>query len=417
MLITMHMRSTHDWNTTEKAQELASILISQGGFVLPERFDDHEPARHVFDSQDLSEFVKLWTADIGWVFLKRKKPYPFSMMVHWWYREDHQFNELWCHTDDRYLRKDHGISKLLDAARHLYLWGNVAHGYICHPDEWNTKNYFGVPTRVTGGNVVSTGGLRLEASLPGIYWVNFFGPVYVNFIGRDRFLTVPAYHREELPDGGFLLLTSPHPSSYTDPDVQSLEQSILNHLGRAAFFEKERPLKVCRAPMFRYEQAALSEYTRSQSYDHVTELVPDPDCFLREVDYLAKNLSTRLKGTLDYSRASLTLVDDYVLKKSYRDRQPWHTVGGRRIIQELAAYYGAVLCRTFKGSWQLIRTNNQVVHPCVVFSAHGCTHVESPVARVSKLWLERERSDGLANHYDLLQSGEWYRFEDRLKEI
>lgn len=66
--------------------------------------------------------------------------------------------------------------------------------------------------------------------LPTLYWANFFGPAYVNKIGRDKILSAPAWAIEELADGGLLYVLASCPGLADDhvpPD------SVKAHFGVA----------------------------------------------------------------------------------------------------------------------------------------------------------------------------------------
>jgi hypothetical protein len=52
--------------------------------------------------------------------------------------------------------------------------------------------------------------------LPTLYWANFFGPAYVDKIGRDKILSAPAWAIEELPDGGLLYVLASCPGLADD---------------------------------------------------------------------------------------------------------------------------------------------------------------------------------------------------------
>ncbi|MCX7682629.1 MAG: hypothetical protein N2508_11825 [Anaerolineae bacterium] len=415
--IDITMRSVHDWSNPEKAREFLEILVAEDDIFVPEKYDNREPERFVFDAKDLTKPIEIWTAHTAFLLLKRRKPFYSCLMIEWVYREHGRFNRITGSVDERYFKTMDHITQFLSFVRHIYLWGPMVHGYICHTNDWNAKNYFGVPTRVASGKMVSTGGLDLQEGLPGIYWANFFGPLYVNFFGREKFLTAPAYHKEELPDGGLLLLTAPSPLDYGRPEVRALEEAIMNHLGRDAFFEKAYPEKVCRVPQFTFEQASLGRPIEVVAYDPVLKVIPDPLRFIQEAPSLAEALVRRYKGKLDYSPESLKQVDDFILRKSYRHPHPWERETDRQLVRELTAYFGEVLCRQLQGEWTVLQGSGGDPHPAVVFTVGGVKQDAWPFARVIKLWVERVRADGLAIHYMLLQSGEWSRLEQHLKYL
>jgi hypothetical protein len=49
-------------------------------------------------------------------------------------------------------------------------------------------------------------------ALPHLYWANFFGPAYVEKLGRSRIMSAPAWQIQELGDGGILYVLGPSPS-------------------------------------------------------------------------------------------------------------------------------------------------------------------------------------------------------------
>jgi len=398
------MFSTKDWSSSEKARAFFETLIEFGEKLIPEKFGPYGQARDAFSPHMLEKALQFWVTpppgSLGF-YGEKKRPISVRFWVNWVYRESKHFNELNLWVDQKQSAIRDSESWLIKLARRLYLWGAMDYGYMRH-------------------EVVASGriGLTLERGLPGIYWANFFGPLYVEFFGREKFLSAPAYFKEELPDGGFLLLTAPSPLDYGRPEVRALEEALMDHLGRDAFFEKARPDKLCRVPQFTFAQASFGRPIEVVAYDPLPEVIPDPLRFIQEAPALAELLIRRFKGKLDYSPESLKQVDDFILRKSYRRPEPWRRgEEGRRLMQELTAYYGEVLCRHLGGEWVVLESSGGNLHPAVVFTVGGVKQVEYPFARVDKLWEERVRADGLTIHYMLLQSGEWARLEQHLNKL
>lgn len=409
--LSMVLNATSDWSGDVNAREFVNILVTENDFLLPEKFDRREPERFVFDPEELSKFIEIWTSDVIGLITKRKKPYLAWMMVDIWYREAKVFNEIMSGFDERYFKKADNVTKLLSCAKRLYNWGAIAHGYVCHEEDFEIKNCFDVITEDFRGSPTATGGVRLDEGLPGIYWANFFGPVYVELFGRKKFNTAPAYYKEELPDGGFLILTSESPLDYGQKKVRKLEEKIIDHLGRKAFFEKAHPRKICRVPKFTFEQKALGHPIEVIEYDSVSDVIPEPQRFIQEARQLSEKFVKRVSKEIDYSPESLQRVDDFILKKSYRRPKPWDNEKWRVIIQEITAYYGEVLRRNLQGKWIVRECDKGISHPVVVFVIKGQKQDEHPFTRVIKLWCERERADGLAVRYHLFSSGEWGKLE------
>ena len=180
----MVLKSSGDWSKVEKANELASILASEDDFILPEKYDQYEPEKYTFDPENLTKLHEFWTSKTPCVLFKRKKPYLSWLDLT--ISRGRRFNEILSGFDDRYFGKEDEIAKVFSFAKQLYMWGNIDHGYICCCKDWEIKNKFDRPTEIKGRPVM-TGGVWLKESLPGLYWINFFGPVYVELIGENKF--------------------------------------------------------------------------------------------------------------------------------------------------------------------------------------------------------------------------------------
>ncbi len=63
-----------------------------------------------------------------------------------------------------------------------------------------------------------------------IYWLNIYGKRLVEQLGRDRVLSIPCFHCEELAGGGVLLLSRPTPLDYASDEARVAQASALAHL-------------------------------------------------------------------------------------------------------------------------------------------------------------------------------------------
>lgn len=70
-----------------------------------------------------------------------------------------------------------------------------------------------------------------------IYWLNVYGAEMVRKLGRERVLSTPASHLEELPDGSVLLLTRPTPADYASEQSRVAQASAMAHLQKNVTFE------------------------------------------------------------------------------------------------------------------------------------------------------------------------------------
>jgi hypothetical protein len=390
-MVDFTLKSSKDWSSVEKADKLAHIFVSENDFILPEKFDQSEPEKFVFSPENFPKLHEFWTSKSPGVLFKRKKPYLswLTLMI----SHGRRFNEILSGFDDRYFKKEDKITKFVSFAKQLYKWGNIDHGYICHRKDWQAKNRFEKPIEIKGKPLMG-GGNRLGESLPGIYWVNFFGPTYVNFFGKDKFTLLHAYAKEELPDGGFLVMTAQSPFDYDKSETKKLEKEIIAHLGSDAFFDKSNPTKQCQVPELIKEYA--SKPVEVIAYDPIKDTIPDVNLFIEEVPQLAKELLNQLNDNGDYSIESLDLLDKFILKKSCHDAEPWKKEKGRRLLKQITAYYGEVRRRHLKGNWSTKEGSGGDLHPVIVFTAKNRTEIEYPFPHVIKFWISREGTDGLS---------------------
>ena len=81
--------------------------------------------------------------------------------------------------------------------------------------------------------------------LPGLFSVNFFGPPYVDLIGRRRLLDAPG--AREVGEG-VLITVADDPRQWDAPAHREREDAVLDHLGREYFFSKTAMPSLTKAP-------------------------------------------------------------------------------------------------------------------------------------------------------------------------
>jgi hypothetical protein len=77
--------------------------------------------------------------------------------------------------------------------------------------------------------------------LPDMPWATLFGREYIDFFGRERILSTPAYHVEELDDDTiYIQLTEKMHDLHDDFDtVMVRREAAKQHLGYDCFYQKE----------------------------------------------------------------------------------------------------------------------------------------------------------------------------------
>ncbi len=71
-----------------------------------------------------------------------------------------------------------------------------------------------------------------------IYWLNVYGKEMVESIGRERVLSTPADHLEQLPEGGVLFTTGPTPADFSSDEARRAQARALAHLRDDVTFEQ-----------------------------------------------------------------------------------------------------------------------------------------------------------------------------------
>jgi hypothetical protein len=92
-------------------------------------------------------------------------------------------------------------------------------------------------------------GVDFHTALPGLYWLNFFGPEYVALIGKGRLLSAPAHRALEFDTGIFLQMHA-NADEWSLPQGIAGEQKVEAHLGAQYFFSKRDPSRRTIAPDF-----------------------------------------------------------------------------------------------------------------------------------------------------------------------
>jgi hypothetical protein len=92
----------------------------------------------------------------------------------------------------------------------------------------------------TEGGGMRAIGVDVAKYLPGLYWMNFYGRRYSEYLGRERLLRTPAHSIRDVGDG-ILLELAEDPSSWSGQEYRAAEVCALSHLGTEHFFSRAQP--------------------------------------------------------------------------------------------------------------------------------------------------------------------------------
>ena len=90
--------------------------------------------------------------------------------------------------------------------------------------------------------------MKPTRGLAGIFWANYLGPIYVDFLTKEKIESAPSYHKKALSDGGYLIITARDPLDHDSLQTKELQRKIVHHLGEDLFFDKSNPDRVLRTP-------------------------------------------------------------------------------------------------------------------------------------------------------------------------
>jgi len=218
-----------------------------------------------------------------------------------------------------------------------------------------------------------------------LFWLNVFGPKLVETVGRERMLSTPAHHVEELPTGAVLLVLRPTAADFASEESRVAQARAHIHLRPDLDFDtvlralRERSAALAPVePRFHPDVAPLllrlpDEYTISERQQKIAELnafrPPEPEEWLPAAlpvdvddldripsdyedlsDSLVAALHTKVPSILDATPESLTDLDFYFWRDNFPERYT------RDLIDEhtapaLGAYLGGVLVRRLGGTW------------------------------------------------------------------
>jgi hypothetical protein len=236
--------------------DFLSLVVNEQDFT-PERYDpDEEPPRYAFNASNLSDLMRILMDRGEHVLLERYDPYyMFYTIDTGTIMAAGPIISEGLSVETQYFENREKIKAFLDFSKKLFCLFGAHYGEISHKKDDTQQStiytYF-PPGHPSAGKVYSQTGFGGDTSkgIPGVYWANFFGRIYVEMIGRQKFLSAPCFQREELEDGGFLLLTSENPLDWDKPEVQELRKAMRDHLGYEYFCDISNRERVCKVPPF-----------------------------------------------------------------------------------------------------------------------------------------------------------------------
>jgi len=91
-------------------------------------------------------------------------------------------------------------------------------------------------------------GRDVRRALPGLFWLNAYGPPYLDIIGRGTLSTVPS--TAAIVGSSGVVEVYPSPGDWATASGRDAHERVLAHLGRQHFYDRNAPDQATSAPDF-----------------------------------------------------------------------------------------------------------------------------------------------------------------------
>jgi hypothetical protein len=245
-------------------QQINALSEFENGALRPDKCDTHEPVRVPFNAADIDEPVR-WLSQAGAAFMFRKgKPVRISgeisnesrrdlwttdeagNRVPWPVRTPEPlFTCRWKIYFDRSWSNKVGLATLKAFGIEMFQMSNSEYGFLTSDEDCLGKNYLVTREGLTVSREYV--GLDPEIGVPGLYWLNMFGPRMAAWLGAGK-LAVAEGTVERIAPDGVLLQFGESPDASRSPDVVARQQATIAILGEQKFFDINQPTRPLQSP-------------------------------------------------------------------------------------------------------------------------------------------------------------------------
>ena len=251
---------------TLAAKQIKTLVEFGGGIFTPEKCDVYEPLREKFDPDNIEAPVR-WLTYPGADFkFKRSRPIWIEGYIHnakfaqTWIREGRNkprvelkptvpepiFSTLWTAWIDMIALQKKGVEFLKEFVLATFHAAAGDYAFLTPEVDYIHKNF--LVTEDDQGTTEQFVGDNPAKGLPGLYWMNVFGPLYVEWFGLHGLKEVPATVVEPHPDGALFLQFGESPDLCESAEVLEQQLRAREILGDSAFFDIARPNRSLATP-------------------------------------------------------------------------------------------------------------------------------------------------------------------------
>ncbi len=258
MTLKMQLYSESEVTADSARRQIEALSSFENAVFRPQKCDTSEPLKELFDPSDISEPIR-WLTQPGADFkFKSTKPFKTEGFIsnrHYppmWTREkpngplvpvkpkhpEPHFLTSWTMWIDSSALRKLGADLLTHFVMEMFASSRAEYGFLTSESDHEAKNFLvkQLPSGATSSKFVGT---DPECGIPGLYWLNLFGPRYTAWL-RPQIEIVPGVMKA-IGGGGISLRFGSSPDEAEAVDVLTDEKEAIRILGPEKFFDVRQP--------------------------------------------------------------------------------------------------------------------------------------------------------------------------------
>jgi hypothetical protein len=227
------------------SRQIAGLSDFGRGLMCPEKWGEAEPIRIPFDAPDISAPVKCLSQPHGEFFYRKGSPthvsgeiwnlihpptarFPSPLFVNYW---TGRFDGKWAARI--------GLENIEEFVSDMFRVTGSDFGLLTTEEDLKAKN--------TNAMSYSYQGLKLEAGVPGLYWMNFFSDGFATWLGLND-LPKELATSNVLTGGGVSLEFCQSSERCRDIETLQKQKAAIQWIGPEKFFDIRFPDRELNAP-------------------------------------------------------------------------------------------------------------------------------------------------------------------------
>ena len=247
----MSMICFSDFQSRKLAEEFLQTIHKYGNDFIPEAYDHYEPLKLKYNSNDISDPVKVYMNEAdaevnkkrallgiagSSIMLKNRKKIFYHVEWNKVIPNPPQFYEgmkmIWPHRQN-YVYVEIPLEVLENGDNCLKFIS------LCNELAILFKSTYG---HVTNASFPGWGAPQdIKIRLPEIRWMNYYGKAYIDLFGEEKLLSTPCFKAEKLSDE---VITIQATENLFEPIPDNVKIHIKKHLDEDAFVWDNKPVQV-----------------------------------------------------------------------------------------------------------------------------------------------------------------------------